>query len=72
MSLSVSELDAEVGMVLPSRDTMSRFTFIHVRIHTNVAVVYAPSSATAITSGVVSIGNNTVAEAGSSVSIVQY
>ena len=39
MSLSQDQLEAEAGTVLPSRDTLSRFTFTN-----QIAFVWAPST----------------------------
>ncbi len=65
MSLSQDQLEAETGTVLPSRDTLSRFTFIN-----QSAFVWAPSTAVVV----INHGsyNNAAAFAGSSISIVQY
>jgi hypothetical protein len=65
MSLSQDQLEAETGTVLPSRDTLSRFTFIN-----QSAFVWAPSSSVVI----INHGNynNVTALAGANISIVQY
>ncbi len=64
MSLSQEQLEAETGIVLPSRDTLSRFT-----ITNQFAFVWAPSTAVVV----INHGNfnNATAIAGASVSIVQ-
>ena len=64
MSLSQDQLEAEAGTVLPSRDTLSRFTFTN-----QIAFVWAPSTAVVV----INHGsfNNATAIAGASVSIVQ-
>jgi hypothetical protein len=64
MSLSQDMLEAETGSVLPSRDTLSRFTFTN-----QFAFVWAPSTAIVV----INHGNfnNATAIAGASVSIVQ-
>jgi hypothetical protein len=64
MSLSLDQLEAETGTVLPSRDTLSRFTFINQSVF-----VWAPSTSVVV----ISHGSNNTATAfaGSSISIVQ-
>ncbi len=64
MSLSQDLLEAEAGTVLPSRDTLSRFTFTN-----QFAFVWAPSTSVVV----ISHGsfNNATVFAGSSISIVQ-
>ena len=64
MSLSKDLLEAETGTVLPSRDTLSRFT-----ITNQFAFVWAPSTAVVV----INHGsfNNATAIAGASVSIFQ-
>jgi hypothetical protein len=64
MSISQDLLEAETGTVLPSRDTLSRFTFTN-----QFAFVWAPSTSVVV----ISHGsfNNATALAGSSISIVQ-
>ena len=65
MSLSQDQLEAETGTVLPSRDTLARFTFIN-----QSAFVWAPSSSVVV----INHGsyNNVTAFAGANISIVQY
>jgi hypothetical protein len=64
MSLSKDLLEAETGTVLPSRDTLSRFT-----ITNQFAFVWAPSTAVVVINH--SNYSNAVAVAGASISIVQ-
>jgi hypothetical protein len=64
MSLSQDVLDGEMGTVLPSRETLSRFT-----ITNEIAFVWAPSTAVVVINN--ANNDNVTAIAGSSISIVQ-
>jgi hypothetical protein len=64
MSLSDDVLEGETGTVLPSRDTLSRFT-----ITNEFAFVWAPSTAVVVLNH--ANYDNVTAIAGASISIVQ-